>query len=40
MYGVVIVIYVNITMSRLYQIVLYMCSMYPLLLTIKKIADL
>ena len=37
MNGVAIVICVNITMSCLYQIVPYMCSMYPLLWTIKKI---
>ena len=36
MYGVAIVICVNITMSCLYQIVPYMCSMYPLSVDNKK----
>ena len=37
MNGVAIVICVNITMSCLYQIVPYMCSMYPLSMDNKKI---
>ena len=36
MYGVAIVICVNITMSCLYPIVPYMCSMYPLSVDNKK----
>ena len=36
MNGVAIVICVNITMSCLYQIVPYMCSMYPLSVDNKK----
>ena len=37
MNGVAIVIYVNMAMSCLYQIVPYMYYLYPLLWTIKKI---
>ena len=40
MNGVANVIYVNMTMSCLYQIVLYMYSMYPPLWTIKKRNDI